>query len=338
VTKWILRALVLLLVGGIVLIYEILWAPNSFGSDRFVIVSKGESFVQILDSFDREGIIRSRLLFDAAGRLLGLTTKMQIGKYRFRSGMSNTEMLEDLRFGKTIEPITVTIPEGLKSSRQARIFARSLGIDSLRFMTLVYDSTFAHSLGVLSPSLEGYLMPDTYKLYWQMDEEEIIKDEVAQFWRFMNDTLLAHADSSGRSLNDILAMASIVDAETKIDSERAVVAGVYYNRLEKKMRLEADPTIQFILEDGPRRLKFSDLYRESAYNTYRHTGLTPGPINNPGRASIRAALYPVRHKFLFFVANGMGGHTFTRSYNQHRRAAQRFRKFREEQQVLKEED
>ncbi|HEY6193061.1 MAG TPA: endolytic transglycosylase MltG [Bacteroidota bacterium] len=337
-TKWILRALVLLLVGGIVLIYEILWGPNSFGSDRFVIVSKGESFVQILDSFDREGIIRSRLLFDAAGRLLGLTTKMQIGKYRFRSGMSNTEMLEDLRFGKTIEPITVTIPEGLKSSRQARIFARSLGIDSLRFMTLVYDSTFAHSLGVLSPSLEGYLMPDTYKLYWQMDEEEIIKDEVAQFWRFMNDTLLAHADSSGRSLNDILAMASIVDAETKIDSERAVVAGVYYNRLEKKMRLEADPTIQFILEDGPRRLKFSDLYRESAYNTYRHTGLTPGPINNPGRASIRAALYPVRHKFLFFVANGMGGHTFTRSYNQHRRAAQRFRKFREEQQVLKEED
>lgn len=335
--KRILSVLALLAAAGIVLTFEILWAPNSFENDRFITVSKGENFVQILDSLDKEGIVRSRLLFDVAGRVLGLTTKMQIGKYRFRSGMSNKEMLEDLRFGKTIEPITVTIPEGMKASRQARILARLLGIDSLRFVTLVYDSNLVHALGVQAGSLEGYLMPDTYRLYWQMDEEEIIKDEVSEFWKFFDDTLKERVQTSGWSLSDILAMASIVDAETSVDSERAVIAGVYYNRLEKKMRLQADPTVQFLLEGGPRRLKFSDLYRESAYNTYRHAGLPPGPINNPGRASIKAALFPVRHRYFFFVANGQGGHTFTRTYSQHLRAAQRFRKFREEQDALKEE-
>jgi len=337
VTKRVPGILAALVAVGIVLAYEILWAPNSFENDRFVKVSKGENFLQIMDSLDREGVIRSRLLFDAAGRVLGLTTKMQIGKYRFRSGMSNKEILEDIRFGKTIEAITVTIPEGLKASRQARILSHALGIDSLRFVTLVYDSNLARSLGAQNGSLEGYLMPDTYRLYWQMDEEEIIRDEVDEFWKFLNDSLKLRVQSTGWPLNDILAMASIVEAETSIDSERAVIAGVYYNRLEKRMRLEADPTVQFILEDGPRRLKLSDLHRRSVYNTYRHTGLPPGPINSPGRASIHAALHPVRHKYLFFVANGQGGHTFTRTYTQHRRAVQRFRKYREERDALKEE-
>ena len=154
---------------------------------------------------------------------------------------------------------------------------------------------------------------------------------------FLQERVRARLQSRGWSVNDLLALASIVDAETSIDSERVVIAGVYYNRLERKMRLEADPTVQFILEDGPRRLKFSDLHKESAYNTYRHTGLPPGPINNPARASIYAALYPTRHTYYFFVANGLGGHTFTRTYSEHRRAAQRFHKFREQQDASKEQ-
>jgi UPF0755 protein len=338
VKKWLLRIAAAVLGLGLVAAYEILWAPNSFEGDRWVNVSRGENFQQVLDSLESGGIIRSRALFDAAGRILGLTTKMQVGRYRFTGGMSNREMLEDLRSGRTIEPITVMIPEGVKAARHARILTRNLGIDSLRYMTLVYDSNFAHTLGVQANSLEGYLMPDTYKLFWQMDEEQIIREQVGEFWKFMNDSLRARLDSSGRSLNDVLALASIVNAETAIDSERGVVAGVYYNRLDRRMRLEADPTVQFILADGPRRLKLSDLQRESPYNTYRNYGLPPGPIDNPGRASILAALFPVRHRYLFFVANGQGGHTFTRTFLEHRRAARRYRKFRDEQEAMKEEE
>ncbi len=334
---WILRIVNLLLLAGIVMAYEVLWAPNTFENDRFIMVSKGENFHQVIDSLDRAGIIRNRLLFDVAGRILGLTTRMQIGKFRFKSGMSNKEMLEDLRHGNTIEPITVTIPEGIKATRQARIFAHALGIDSAKFISIVNDSSFARSLGIQAPTLEGYLMPDTYRLYWQMDEGDLIREEVGEFWKFLNDTLKARLATRGWGVNELLALASIVDAETSIDSERAVIAGVYLNRLDRNMRLEADPTIQYILEDGPRRLKYSDLYRESAYNTYRHAGLPPGPINNPARASIYAALYPVRHKYFYFVANGQGGHTFTRNYKEHQRAARRFHKFREEQDAAKEQ-
>lgn len=320
-----------ILLGVLILIvlvafYEILWAPNSFEGDRFVTVSKGDTFRQVIDSLQSHGIIRNRTLFDLAGRTLRLTTRMQIGKYRFKSGMSNKEILEDLRYGKTIELVMVHIPEGLRMARQAFICKRVLGIDSARFMALAKDTFFVRSLGVPAPTLEGFLLPNSYKFYWQTDEEDVIREMVAQFWGFFNDTLKAYAAARGRSINDILTIASIVEAETAVDSERAIVAGVYYNRLEKRMRLEADPTIQYILEDGPRRLRYSDLKRESAYNTYRHYGLPPSPINNPGEASILAALYPVRHKYLFFVANGIGGHTFTRTYGEHRKAIELYRK------------
>ena len=331
-----LQILVAILALGFFSLYEILWAPNNFEGDRFIIVSKGETFQSVMDSLQNAGVIRNRTLFSVAGRMLELTTKMQINKYRFRSGMSNKEILEDLRYGKTIEAISVTLPEGLRAVRQARILAHQLGIDSTRFLKFVTDSAFCRSVGVDAPTLEGYLMPNTYKLYWQMDEEEIVKQLVGEFWKFFNDSLQVVAQSQGQSLNEILTIASIVEGETSIDSERAMVAGVYYNRLEKRMPLQADPTVQYILEDGPRRLHYSDLQRESAYNTYIHKGLPPGPISNPSRESILAALSPKKHKYLFFVATGQGGHHFAKTFPEHLRAIHRYRKMREEQQAIKE--
>ena len=328
----------LLVVGALVALgfYEVLWAPNTFDGDRFIMVSKGENFGQVMDSLQKAGIIRNRLFFSTAGRYLELTTRMQIGKYRFRSGMSNKDILEDLRFGQSIEAITVTVAEGLRSSRQAWVLARALRIDSARFMSFVNDSNFARSLGADGPTLEGYLMPKTYKFYWQMDEQDIVKELVREFWNVFNDTLRADARLKEMTLNEVLTIASIVEGETSIDSERAVVAGVYYNRLKRKMRLQADPTIQYIIEGGPRPLYLSDLDRESAYNTYRHAGLPPGPVNNPGKASIIAALHPKNHKYLFFVANGGGGHTFTKTFKEHLKAKTRWKKMKEEQQAIKE--
>jgi UPF0755 protein len=328
----------LFILGALVFLgfYEVFWAPNTFDGDRSIMVSKGENFGQVMDSLEKAGIIRSRLLFSSAGRYLDLTTKMQIGKYRFKSGMSNKDILEDLRFGKSIVSITITLVEGLRASRQARVLTRTLDIDSARFMRLVKDSSFARSLGTQGPTLEGYLMPNTYQLYWQMDEQTIIKELVQEFWKVFNDTLRAEARLRGMTLNELLTMASIIEGETSIDSERPVIAGVYYNRLKKKMRLQADPTIQYFIDGGPRPLHLSDLERESAYNTYRYAGLPPGPVNNPGKASILAALHPKRHKYLFFVANGFGGHTFTKTYQEHLKAKNRWKKIKEEQQAIKE--
>ncbi len=325
----------LLIVLGCVVIacaigtYLVLWVPNTFEGDRFIIVSKGENFSQVMDSLQQAGIIRVRSLFSAAGRILGLTTKMQIGKYRFKSGMSNKDILEDLRYGKTIETITVVLPEGIRATRMAKILSHQLGIDSARFVSLVHDSLFVEKLGVRGPSLEGYLFPSTYRLYWQEDEADIIKLLVQEFWLFFNDSLRFVVSEKNVTLNEVITIASIVEGETAVDSERVLIAGVYYNRLRRGMRLEADPTVEYILGDESRRLRYSDLYRESPYNTYRHPGLPPGPISNPGKASILAALSPKKHRYLYFVANGTGGHTFSVNYQQHLRAARKYRKLRD---------
>ncbi|HLX11795.1 MAG TPA: endolytic transglycosylase MltG [Bacteroidota bacterium] len=326
------------LVGlGCILLYLILWSPNTFDGDRIVIVSKGESFTRVEDSLAAKGVLSNRLLFNLAGRLLGNTTRIQIGKYRFKSGMSNKEILLDLRVGKTVEMITVAIPEGLDIRRQAHILRRTLGIDSARYVQLARDSAFASQLGSSSGSLEGYLYPDTYKFYWQTDEQDILKTFTGEFWKFWTDTLAARASEQKMPINNVLALASIIEWETKIDTERAMISEVYLNRLKKGMRLQADPTVQYLLPEGHRLLHYSDLHIESPYNTYLYKGLPPGPVNSPGKASILAALYPKKNSYLYFVANGTGGHTFTRRFQDHERAVRNYRKFREREEEAKED-
>jgi UPF0755 protein len=162
-----------------------------------------------------------------------------------------------------------------------------------------------------------------------MDEHEIVRDLVNQFLKFFNDSLANRGRDFGLTTREVLIVASIVEGEAVIDSERAIIAGVFYNRLKKGMKLEADPTIRFILNEGPRRVLYRDLTIESPYNTYLHPGLPPTPINNPGRKSILAALYPVNTKYLYFVSNGEGGHVFSNTYEAHQRAVRRYRHLRD---------
>jgi UPF0755 protein len=178
-------------------------------------------------------------------------------------------------------------------------------------------------------------MPSTYKFYWQTDEEEIVTELVREFWRVFDSSLQEMARERQLSVHEVLTMASIVEMETAIDSERSVIAGVYYNRLKKRMRLQADPTVQYVLPDGPRPLLLADLEIDSPYNTYRHAGLPPGPITNPGRASILAALNPARHRYLYFVATGYGGHRFTRTFDEHRRAIKSYHHVRKAMEAEK---
>ncbi|HLF13605.1 MAG TPA: endolytic transglycosylase MltG [Bacteroidota bacterium] len=323
---WSLPTMVVLALGGISVV---LWAPNTFDGDRIITVSKGDTFRQIEDTLVTSGVVRNRFLFNLAARILGSTRRMQIGRYRFRSGMSNSRILEDLEFGKSVEPVMVTVPEGYRTRRLAALFRRNLGLDTAVFMSLVQDTAFIRRVGLDPPTLEGYLLPDTYQFYWQESEETVLSTMAGAFAVFFNDSLRAGAGRRGMGVHQVLTLASIIEAETSVDSERTRISGVYSNRLRKRMRLQADPTVQYILEDGPRRLSYSDLHRSSPYNTYRNAGLPPGPINNPGRASILAAIYPEKHGFYFFVANGEGGHTFSRTYAEHLREVRKYQRRRE---------
>lgn len=308
--------------------YEIFFGPNRFSDadEKTFYVSKGQTFASVVDSLEAAGIIRSRPWFVFVARLHGGTTRVQIGKYKFATGVSNYHLLLALTEGQDIALTSTTLPEGLTSYQQARILAHAVGIDSVLFVHLVHDEAFVRSLGISSHSLEGYLFPETYSFAWQPDERDVTTRLVREFQSIYTDSLQARARELGWTTNQVLTLASIVEGEAGLAEERPIISGVYHNRLRKGMRLQADPTIRFTIGGGPRRILYSDLQVGNPYNTYRNTGLPPGPINNPGKASILAALFPTRHEYLFFVANGKGGHWFSSTYAEHQRHVRKYRR------------
>jgi UPF0755 protein len=327
-------ALILLLilagVGGF--FYNIFYGANTFdGEKKSFFVSKEETWEGIVDSLAAQGVIRNRDWFDLVVQLYRKGTTAIVGKYEFKSGISNAAIYHSLIFGRNIAPINVTLKEGRRMEQYARTFQRSLGIDTMRFLALVNDESFTRSLGVNAKNLEGYLSPNTYAFRWQADEEEIVKRLVHQTELLFADSMKERARELQMSIHQVITLASIIEGEAFLEEERATISGVYHNRLAKGMRLEADPTIQFLIPDGPRRVLFRDLSIKSLYNTYMNSGLPPGPICNPRQASILAALYPEKHGYLFFVANGKGGHRFARDYDGHVNNVRKFKRERAEQ-------
>jgi UPF0755 protein len=331
---------ILLRVGGIVLLvviaavgwltYDVFYGGNTFasGGTKVFFVSRGQAFGTIADSLEASGIVRDRALFVFVGKIFGGTDRMQVGKYEFSSGVSNLDIFLALREGKGALTIPVLLPEGSRARRYAGRLARTIGTDSSRYMSLVNNERFARSLGIGRSSLEGYLMPDTYNLTWQQDEESIIRAQVGEFWKTFTDSLKERAREIRLSMHEVVTLASIIEGEVVLEYEAERVSGVYHNRLKKGMLLQADPTIQFFVENGPRRLTYADLKVDHPYNTYRKKGLPPGPVSNPGRNSIVAALYPENHKYIYFVANGKGGHSFSTSYSEHLKHVRKFRRDR----------
>jgi UPF0755 protein len=320
---------ILVFLAAAAVLYAVHW-PNTFraGTEDYVFVSRGLSFHAITDSLEKSGIIRSRRLFQLTARLYGGTERLRVGKYAFRSGMSNAEIFLSMREGRNNQLISVTIPEGLRSRAQARIFTRLLGVDSAKYLAAVNDPAVVARYGLGGTNLEGFLLPDTYRLTWETDEREIVDIQVQAFKRFFADSLMARAAEFGWSVRQAVTFASIVEGEAVLDEERPVIAGVYHNRLRIGMRLEADPTLQYIFENGPRRVLYSDLRIANPYNTYLYPGLPPGPVSNPGKASMLASLYPQHNECLYFVANTHGGHWFARTYSEHLENVRKYRRAR----------
>ncbi len=318
-SRILLLLIVIILLGAAAAGYVIFLAPQSFGTDteRTVFVRRGQPFNHIVDSLATRGIIKDRTMFKIVARVLGGAERVQAGKYRFDSGVSAMDVFLSLRDGNANQLVKVSIPEGSRPRLQARLFARAIGIDSARYVNLAYDPEVARDYKIEGATLEGYLLPETYTLRWGMDERDLIDMQLHAFRAFFNDSLEERARQLGWSVHQTVTFASIVEGEARLDAERAVIAGVYHNRLRKGMKLEADPTIQYLFDERPRRVLYEDLRRDSPYNTYLYAGLPPGPVNNPGKASIMASLYPASHNYIFFVATGKGGHWFSATYAEH---------------------
>jgi UPF0755 protein len=319
------------LTGAGVVVYWFLLAPavpETLTRTDFRI-HRGMSLLQIADSLKHQGFITDRERFLFADKILRWGNKLKAGKYLIPPAASNLTLYQLFHEGK-ITPERVMLPEGKTAEDFAGILHHALDIDSAAFVALTEDSAFAHELGIPAPRLEGYLYPDTYYFYWGAAPREIIRSMVQEFRHRVleNDSLQQRAQALNVSLHQAVTLASIIEGEAVVDSERTLIAAVYYNRLRKGMLLQADPTIQYLVPGPPRRLLNRHLEIDSPYNTYRYPGLPPGPVNNPGIASIRAALDPANEKFLYFVARGDGSHTFSYTLEEHLRAKREFDKVR----------
>lgn len=284
-----------------------------------IIVKPGDSFSGVAARMAREGVVRSRYALTIPARLSGADRKLVPGRYDFVGANSAASALERLEAGDFLR-VKLTIPEGSTIWAVAGMMGRGLDLDSAAVVRLNWDSAFLAMVG--KPCLEGYLYPETYFFPWGISEREAVQVMVGMFDKVTGGIWPSEL-TLGLSKHEIIILASIIESETPLANERALVASVYVNRLRNKMRLDADPTVIYGLGGLGRPLYRGDLRRDTPYNTYLRGGLPPTPINSPGLASILAALAPEESEYLFFVADDTGGHYFSRTNAEHNRARQR---------------
>jgi UPF0755 protein len=295
-------------------------------------IKESETFTSVAERLLALEVIPSKTNFRIAAFIYGAETSIRAARYKIPNGLNYLELLDLFLNGPADFLRSIRVNDGQTIKWLSAKVRRDLNVDSTSFFKLSHDPQFIKSLGLKVSSLEGYLFPGTYKVYERSSPDEVINIFYDGFKEFWNDTLKLRAEKIGFTIHQVLTLASIIKGETHLVDEMPRIAGVYHNRLRIGMRLQADPTIQYLLPGGWRRLLYEDLRIESPYNTYRYAGLPPGPINNPGKNPILAALYPEENKYLYFVADGSGGHKFASTYSEHLKYVRDYRKWLRNQQ------
>jgi len=321
---WVLGIVVLALVARDVLF------PSGFTRTRearTMFVRPGESLDEIANDLVSLGLLKSPFAFSILARLTRTDRQLKAGQYTFHRGDSVLSILTVFVRGMSGQNL-ITIPEGQTAKDIARILEVRLGTDPEAFLAAVADSALGAEAGAPSgATLEGYLFPETYGFLPTTAPTTIVRTMALKARRVLDEELARGGPIAVElTPHEILTLASIVEAEAMRASERPRIAAVYLNRLRRRMLLQADPTVQYALGGHRARIYYSDLRVQSPYNTYLHVGLPPGPIGNPGRASIEAVLNPTPgSRELFFVARGDGTHIFSETGEQHLAAVARVR-------------
>ena len=302
-------------------------------AERFIEIVRGSSGRAIGEQLATAGIVRDEWTFRLAMWRGGDDRILQAGEYRFAEPMTPAAVIDTLVRGD-VYLIPITFPEGLDLEEMANQFGRSDFGTATDFLAAARDPSSIADVDPDATDLEGYLFPDTYRVPRSATAADIVASMVRGFRQAFGPELRAAAEAAGYTPRQVVALASLIEKETARDEERAMVAAVYRNRLDRRMGLQCDPTVIYALKragqyDG--NLTRADLQFDSPYNTYRYAGLPPGPIASPGKASIEAALAPADVSYLYFVSRNDGSHVFASTLGEHNRNVQEFqvRYFRE---------
>ncbi|MBV9646884.1 MAG: endolytic transglycosylase MltG [Candidatus Eremiobacteraeota bacterium] len=301
----------------------VLWFVHSVYDDRALpqrqateIVPPGATASQTARLLEHDGIIRSALAFELLARLRHQQSAVHAGQFRFAAHRTLNEVFQQMVTGGSQVAAWVTFPEGF-TARQiaATLAAHDLGDEATLDRTFLgsrirIDSTWTRSL-------EGFLFPSTYLVPVDATPAAIARQMTETFRAQLPRDAKSRARAHGLRVIDVVTLASLIEREAKADDERRLMAGVYYNRLRRKMPLEVDATIEYTFPYHKTEITRADLASDSPYNTYRHLGLPPTPIANPGRASLLAAFNPEPSPFLYYVYRGNGHHAFARTLEEH---------------------
>jgi UPF0755 protein len=301
---------------------------RGYAGNILLVIEPGSRASQVADLLVARGVLRHRLPFLVRYWATRPRHALRAGEYLFDRPLRPIDVCRKLVQGDVyLHP--VVIPEGSDRFDIARILNSRLGIDPVQFFRVTEQTAAIHDLDPGAPSLEGYLFPDTYRFPRSVSAEAVVATMLVRFRRILATRLSNEGPMSPAGWHEVITLASLIEKETPDALERPLIAGVFERRLERGMALQSDPTVVYAARLDHRAvgpITQSDLEYDSPYNTYRHSGLPPGPIANPGLISIRAALHPAEGDALYFVANNHGGHVFARTLAEHQRNVSRYRR------------
>lgn len=309
---WFVSALTLL-------ISFILWPANPFDlSTTKVTIPAGTSARTVRQILIGQKILPSYTLFLPAVKIFGIQNRIKAGEYSFSPSDPLPRIIIKLLRSETVPPaqLRITFPEGMS------IYKMGVALKEKRFLNWEKFQGLVHE-GISSKSLEGYLFPDTYQFFAGASAEAAAEVMIGRFEEVVLPFWEKAKKDTSMSLHEIITLASIIEKEAKVPAERKIISSVFNNRLKSGMPLAADPTIKYALERPSKKVYFDQLSVRSPYNTYRRRGLPPGPICNPGLESIKAAVYPEKTNYYYFVAKPDGSHVFSRTWDEHQKARRR---------------
>jgi len=324
----------LLLIGFLFLfflsiLYWLLFVPSTGTTlNKTIFIKKGSPLRKVSEILEQERIVKNRHFFVLLAAVLGKKGKIKAGEYEFHTRMPPLEVLDALVKGQ-VKHHLVTIPEGYTVSQIGELLEDLNLVEKKGFLQKASSPDFINTLGLselAGPSLEGYLFPDTYHVFREMEPEEVIQMMVHQFKKVFGPDMIHRASELGVSQREVVILASIIEKETSLPEEKPLISAVLYNRLKRNIPLQSDPAVIYGIKNFDGNLTKEHLLKQTPYNTYLIAGLPPTPICNPGKESLLAALHPASVPYLYFVSKNDGSHYFSSEIEEHNRAVWKYQK------------
>lgn len=295
---------------------------NTISPNAVFEIKKGSPASLIAQQLKKENFIKNKWPFLLAYRLFFSKENLIAGEYEFNPPISVKDVLKKIIKGE-IKLHPLTIPEGLNIWETADLLSKKYSMDKKKVLHHCQNTQLISTLDAEAQNLEGYLFPETYHIPKNTSEKKIIENMVSQFKKTFNPQWKERTQEMERDIREVVILASLIEEETSVPEEKSLVSSVFHNRLNLGMKLDCDPTIIYALKkkgEYQGRLRNKDLKLDSPYNTYLYGGLPPSPISNPGRESLKAALFPSQTDYLYFVSKNDGTHKFSSTFKEHQKA------------------